>query len=251
MMDARAVSTVDKVLDILALLSHERTQISIEEIKHELNLSQSTAYRYVRILVDRGFLDRTDTGSYRLGATLIALSQAALHTDRNVRLAALPSMKRIAEETRESVSLMRRVNKRAVCIESLEGQYALRVTIEPGRTQRLHAGASSKVLLAFSDAKHWENLLEFPLLAFTNNTLTDLNALREHLLEIRQAGYAVSDGEIDIGARAIAVPILNRHSEIVAALSIEAPQSRMDNSVLQHYIALLHDHAQTIRSALN
>jgi len=251
MMDARAVSTVDKVLDILALLSHERTQISIEEIKQELNLSQSTAYRYVRILVDRGFLDRIDTGNYRLGATLIALSQAALHTDRNVRLAALPSMKRIAEETRESVSLMRRVNKRAVCIESLEGQYALRVTIEPGRTQRLHAGASSKVLLAFSDARHWESLLEFPLQAFTNNTLTDLDALKQHLLEIRQAGYAVSDGEIDIGARAVAVPILNRHSEIVAALSIEAPQSRMDNSVLQLYIALLQDHAQTIRSALN
>ncbi|MCB9452754.1 MAG: IclR family transcriptional regulator [Anaerolineaceae bacterium] len=245
-MDLQPVSTVDKVLDILMLFSSERTQISMTEIQDELSLSQSTAYRYIRILVDRGFLERVDSGNYRLGATLIALSRAAHHSDRNLRLAALPSMKRIAEETRESVSLMRLVNRRVVCIESLEGQYALRVTIEYGRTQHLHSGASSKVLLAFTNDSQWDNLLDFPLKKLTENTITESGPLYKHLKEIRRAGYAVSDGEIDVGARAVAVPIMNRHDQVAAALSIEAPASRMDDTVLDGYIALLQDEAQVI-----
>lgn len=245
-MDLQPVSTVDKVLDILMLFSSERTQISLNEIQDELSLSQSTAYRYIRILVERGFLEKVDSGNYRLGVTLITLSRAAHHSDRNIRLAALPGMKRIAEETRESVSLMRLVNRRAVCIESLEGQYALRVTIEYGRTQHLHSGASSKVLVAFSNESHWDHLLELPLKRFTENTITEPGQLYQHLREIRRDGYAVSDGEIDVGARAVAVPIMNRHDQVAAALSIEAPASRMDGTVLRQYIELLKDEAQVI-----
>jgi len=250
-MDVPSVSTADKVLDILLLFSHERTQISINEIQDELSLSQSTAYRYIRVLVERGLLEKVDAGNYRLGAALIALSRAALHSDRNIRLAALPGMKRIAEETRESVSLMRLVNRRAVCIESLEGQYALRVTIEYGRTQHLHTGASSKVLLAFSNEAQWENLLDFPLERFSETTITSPDTLYAHLRDIKRNGYAVSDGEIDVGARAVAVPIMNRHNQVVAALSIEAPASRMDDTTLDHYITLLKGEAHVISDVLN
>ncbi|MEQ8673923.1 MAG: IclR family transcriptional regulator [Aggregatilineales bacterium] len=250
-MELQPASTVDKVLDILLLLSQERMQISINEIQSELNLTQSTAYRYTRILVDRGFLQKMDTGNYRLGATMIALSRTALQADRNIRITALPSMNRLSDETRESVSLMRLANRRAVCIESIEGQYALRVSIEYGRTQHLHSGASSKVLLAFSSESQWDNLLDFPLTRFTESTLSERDALYAQLHEIRRDGYAVSDGEIDIGARAVAVPIFNRHDQVIAALSIEAPESRMDHSKVNHYITLLKREAQVIFEILN
>ncbi len=249
-MEHRVISTVDKVLDILQLFTEERSQISIEDIQHDLNLPQSTVYRYVRLLVERGFLDKVDAGNYRLGVRLIALSRIALHSDRDVRLIALPGMKRIADHTSESVSLMRMANQHAVCIETIGGKYALRVTIEPGRTQLLHAGASSKVLLAYSPPTSWNTLLQFPLRRFTATTITTLDDLRQEAANIRERGYAVSDGEIDIGARAIAVPLLNRRDEIVATLSIEAPSSRMPDTIVAEYVALLKEESESIRDGL-
>ncbi len=167
-----------------------------------------------------------------------------------MRLIALPSMKRIAEETGESVSLMRRYNRRAVCIESIEGQQALRVTIERGRTQSLHAGASSKILLCAIPYDQWDEVLDPPLRRFTNTTITDLELLRTHVQAVRKQGYAVSDGEIDVGARAVAVPLADHRSEIVAALSIEAPASRMADDLVMHYVELLWREARVIQNEL-
>lgn len=249
-MEHRAISTVDKVLDILQLFTEERTQVSVEAIQRELSLPQSSVYRYVRVLVERGYLDKVDAGNFRLGVRLIALSRIALHSDRDVRLIALPGMKRIADHTSESVSLMRIANQYAVCIESIGGKYALRVTIDPGRTQLLHAGASSKVLLAYSPQAQWNSLLHFPLQRFTETTITDMEGLRAEATQIRSQGYAISDGEIDIGARAIAVPLLNRQDEIVATLSIEAPSSRMPDDVVVEYVSLLQQESEAIRDGL-
>jgi DNA-binding IclR family transcriptional regulator len=241
---------IQKVLDILRLFEDGKDHISIEGISEALDLPKSTVYRYVRILCDQGFLEKSAGPNYRLGINFFKLSRAALNSDRDIRLMALPSMKRLAEEVGESVSLMRIINRQVVCIESIEGQHALRVSIERGRTQPLHAGASSKVLLAYVAEERWPAYLDLPLKRFTSTTLTDFDALREHLRLVRRRGYSVSDGEIDVGARAVAVPLHNNRDEVVAALSIEAPQTRMDDVVLQRYIELLQAEAAVIREIM-
>lgn len=241
-------SAIDKVLDILLMFTGERIAITIEDIQSELRLPQSTAYRYVKMLIDKGFLHKSDASQYQLGIALVAMSRNTLYTDRDLRLSVIPSMKRISEATRESVSLMRLMNQQVVCIESIEGQYALRVMIERGRVQPIYAGASSKVILAHVDRRIRERLLkEMDLVRFTKTTIADRPTLEHELASIRERGYAVSDGEIDIGARAVAVPLHNHHDEVVAALSIEAPHSRMGDQVLLRYIDLLITEARHIR----
>ena len=247
----KPVSTADKVLDVLLLFNEARLKLSIEEISQLLDMPRSSVYRYVRILCDKGFLEKVGTAHYRLGLTFITLSRTALNSNRDIRLTALPSMKHLAEQIGESVSLMRLYNRQVVCIESIEGQRALRVTIEKGRTQPLHAGASSKLLLAFIDERDWDEVLNYSRERFTETTITDAETLKAQLYHIRQQGYAVSDGEIDVGARAIAVPIRDGHKEVIATLSIEGPMSRMDNTTLEHYLELLRHEAQVIHQALS
>ncbi len=247
----KPVTTIDKVLDVLLLFNEARLKLSIEEISQLLDMPKSSVYRYVRILCDKGFLEKVGTAHYRLGLTFIALSRAALNSNRDIRLIALPSMKRLAEEVGESVSLMRVYNRQVICIESIEGQQALRVTIEKGRTQPLYAGASSKLLLAFMDETQWDEVLEEPLPGLTETTITTPEALVAELRRVRQQGYAVSDGEIDVGARAIAVPIRDGHSTVIAALSIEGPASRMADTTLRRYLDLLRHEAHMIYEAFS
>ncbi|MFW5696846.1 MAG: IclR family transcriptional regulator [Phototrophicaceae bacterium] len=236
------------MLDILLLFQDGKERKSIDEISQALDLPKSTAYRLVRILQESGLLEKAGSAHYQLGVTFLKLSRVALNSNRDIRLMALPGMKRVAEAVAESVSLMRLMNRQVVCIESIEGQHALRVSIEQGRTQLLHAGASSRVLLAHLPESEWPDYLEFPLRRFTETTITDFQLLTANLRQVRRDGYTVSNGEIDIGARAVAVPLFNSRDEVVAALSIEAPAMRMPDETARRYIELLQQEAARIRA---
>lgn len=240
-------SVIHRVLDILLLFEDGREKLSIDEIAQALDLPKSTTYRLVKELQERGFIDKTHN-DFQLGLNFLRLSRLALNNNRDLRLMALPSMQRIAGAIHESVSLMRLINRRVVCIESIEGQYALRVSIEQGRIQPLHAGASSRVLLASLPEGEWENYLEFPLEGFTATTITDFDHLRDNLRQVRRDGYAVSKGEIDVGACALAVPLISHRKEVLAALSIEAPLTRMGDGDITQYLNLLREEAQRFQA---
>src|SRR5690242_15933700 len=107
-------SVIDRLLDILCLYQDGKESWSIEEIEQLVNLPKSTCYRLVKALQDRGFLEKSGTGNYQLGVTFMRLSAVALRSNRDIRLMALPSMKRIADAVKESVSLMRLINNQVV-----------------------------------------------------------------------------------------------------------------------------------------
>jgi DNA-binding IclR family transcriptional regulator len=239
-------SVIDRLLDILLLFNEDEAYWSIDEIARQLDLPKSTCYRLVRSLQARGFLEKSGTSSYQLGVTFMRLSSVAVRSNRDIRLMALPSMKRIAETIKESVSLMRLMNQQVVCVESIEGQYSLRVSIQHGHIQPIYAGASSRVLLAHLPESDWGKYLKFPLKRYTDTTITEYDALCENLRAVRRDGYAISDGEIAIGARAVAVPLMKNRDEVFAALSIEGPAIRMTPEVVTRCIEVLTHEAATI-----
>ncbi len=240
-------SSVHKVLDILILFTVEHPHYTVEQISQHTEIPTSTAYRYIRILCDKGFLEKAPDGSYHLGLRMLELSRAARSSNRDLRLTLLPSMQRIASQIVETVTLMRLFNKHAMCVESIEGQQVVRVTIEQGRMQPLYAGASSKILLSAIDEAEWDNYLGGHLEALTQNTLTDVEKIKAQLRDVKKQGYATSNSEIDEGGRAIAVPIMNRKNDVVAALSIEGPFFRMTDELMSKYLKLLKDEATHVQ----
>jgi DNA-binding IclR family transcriptional regulator len=48
-------------------------------------------------------------------------------------------------------------------------------------------------------------------------------------MKTRRGGYAYSDQEVDIGARAVAAPILNDELRLIAGLCVAGPVQRMDD----------------------
>jgi len=246
-----ATTSAHKVLEILLCFGVDTPQRTVEELEHLTGMPTSTVYRYIKVLVEKGFLEKSEGSSYRLGLRFFEMSRAARNSNRDLRLSALPGMKRIADKIIETVSLMRIFNKHAVCVESIEGQQVVRVTIEQGRMQPLYAGASSKILLSSLDEDDWDSYLPDELEALTSVTITDKVAYFEELRHVRKIGYATSDGEIDDGGRAIAVPVKNQQGKTVAALSIEGPYFRMTDNVMDTYLKYLQEEAQQIRHNLS
>jgi DNA-binding IclR family transcriptional regulator len=246
---SKSPSTADRVLDVLLLFQETWPELTAEEICELIDAPRSTTYRYIRILREKGFLEKSATRGYRLGPRLLQLGRIA-RSRRDISDIALPVMEDIARQTRETVLLTRLFGDSAVCVERIEGPQTVRISFEIGQVQPLHGGASSKILLAFVDEDKWDQHLTSELERFTEYTITEPEELKEQLRQIRRQGYCDSESEVDLGARAVAVPIKDTRGRVVAGLSTAGPVFRMDDDTVDYHLTLLRSGASTIHNRL-
>jgi len=242
-------SSADKVLEVLLLFQESWPELTAEEICELIDAPRSTTYRYIRVLRDKGFLEKSPAGAFRLGPRLLQLGRIA-RSRLDISDIALPVMEEIARQTRETVLLTRLFGSNAVCVERIEGPQAVRISFEVGQIQPLHGGASSKILLAYVNEDEWDKHLTLPLERFTEHTVTDPEVLKEQLREIRRQGYCVSESEVDLGARAMSVPVVDARGRTVAALSTAGPSFRIDDATVERHLELLRSGAAAIREQL-
>jgi DNA-binding IclR family transcriptional regulator len=91
----------------------------------------------------------------------------------------------------------------------------------------VHTSALGKVFLAWG-------VLDFPGDRFdrlTPRTLTTRAALERDGAAARKRGYALTVDELEEGLTGIAVPVRGAHDEVVAALGISGPTSRLDGRI--------------------
>jgi DNA-binding IclR family transcriptional regulator len=222
-------------LDILFLFDSSHPVFTVLEIADLLHFSKSKTYRLVRALVHYGLLETVNgSGRYSLGMNALRLGLLA-QQKFNIAVIALPFMKELSRLTKETVLLTAVHGAKAVCLERVESEEPIRYSLfTPGATLPLHAGASSKVLLAFLPETDWEEILVRERFhRYTPQTITDREVLKAQLQEIRSRGYAFSDQEVDREVRAIAAPILNSRGELIAGLSVAGPAYRIHKRRVQ------------------
>jgi IclR family pca regulon transcriptional regulator len=75
-------------------------------------------------------------------------------------------------------------------------------------------------------------LSRIALIGRTGRTVTTVKQLREKLAPVRRLGYALTDQELELGLRSIAVPVKVRGQNVVAALNVGVPSARVSSSEL-------------------
>ena len=93
-------------------------------------------------------------------------------------------------------------------------------------------------------------LAEAALAAVTPRTITDPAALRAQLDEIVARGYAVADGELDVGFIAVAAPVYDAGRAVVAAVSVGGPALRIPPERRPEIVASLQVTARRISRRL-
>jgi DNA-binding IclR family transcriptional regulator len=222
-------------LEILLLFDSTRPVFTVLEIADRLRFSQSKTYRLVRTLVHHGLLEtQNGSGRYSLGMNALRLGLLA-QQKFNISVIALPFMKELSRLTKETVLLTSVHGNKAICLERVESEEPIRYSLFiPGASLPLHAGASSKVLLAFLPEIDCDAILEKEgLQRFTPQTITDRDVLKGQLREIRSQGYSFSDQEVDRDVRAVAAPILNSRKELIAGLTVAGPAYRIHKKRVQ------------------
>ena len=119
-----------------------------------------------------------------------------------------------------------------------------------GEAHAAHAGATAKILLAYAEADEIERILQGPLLRYNDRTVVDPGMLRTQLKQIRDQGYAVSDGEVDEGVRGISAPVFKADGRITAGLSVVGPTYRLDDASIPAMVRLVREGAEAVTRKL-
>lgn len=248
-MPNNTISTIDRVLDVLDLFSEECPSITVATVAEKLGRPRSTAYRHIEVLKEAGLIEeRGGGGVYRPGLKLLVLARL-VRRNRTAMEVILAIMRQLAKETEESVVLTVPFGLHGVYLEEIESPHALHLTHGRGSLAPLHAGASGKALLAFLGEETIEAVIKQGLHAYSPQTITDPDKLREHLAEIRSRGYAISTQEWHPHIRGIAAPVFGADGRVVASIGASGPSHRLSMPKLQAMAPLVLDAAKRVQNS--
>jgi DNA-binding IclR family transcriptional regulator len=178
------LQTLDRGLQILALLGRAREGRTVRELAEELGVHRAIVYRLLATLERHGLVRRGEDGRHRLWTGVVELAGGVAG---DLQAAALPVLTRLADELGATATLTVADGEDAVALLVVEPTEAtMHVAYRPGRRHPLGVGASGKAILAGRPPAPGE--------------------ARDVALA-RRRGYATSAGEIQPGAIGIAAPV--------------------------------------------
>ena len=226
--ERQRVATIERALSVLDLIAtSEQEDYGVTEIARELNLSKAVIHRVLTTLVAWEYLQvDAQTRRYRLGPKALVLGSAYLK-QIDLRRLILPRLQELSDRTGETATFSLRNGFSRMYVDQITPNREITMSVAIGKSYPLHAGSSSKSFLAFLPQEEQDAYLkERELTRLTETTLSDVEALRADLVLVRERGYAISLEERQAGAASVAAPILDRHGNPIAAISICGPVER-------------------------
>jgi DNA-binding IclR family transcriptional regulator len=213
------------------------------DVAEVLETDRSTAYRLLYTLMAKGYLlQKPSTHEFIPNPTKFFQLHNKVATLIDWTEVAAGFLNNLRDQSGETANLGVRQDSTVVYIAHKLGQSALTVNFALGTSRPLHCSALGKVFLAaLSEAELDALLAKTKLVAHTANTITDPNLLKRHLHTVRNYGYAIDDEETFEGIRCIAAPIYDHKEQIIAAMGISGPATRVTR-------ARLAELAQTVRA---
>jgi DNA-binding IclR family transcriptional regulator len=234
-----APSSSDRVLQLLAAVAQHGSAVPVKRLAELAKLPASTVYRHLGVLKRWGFVAEGERdGTYEPGPTSLQLGWGG-QTSQLVKTAH-DELQRLVDSTGESAGLMVTVNDKLVCLDLVESPQSLRCSVRRGSSLPLVRGASAKAQLAFLPPRERKAVLDRH---FGPADTAKREALERELAAIRDAGYAVSEGEVDWGVWGVSVPLRNRHERLLGGITLMAPSMR----VVRKHKPLIH---ATVTAAL-
>lgn len=234
------VKSVSRALKILDAFSPEHPELSLNDISKITGFYKSTILRQIDTLSKEGYLVKSsETGRYWLGAKLYFLGQIFVQSSSLLR-SADSILKEVVEELQETTGIFVTDAIERLCLKMVSGPHFIRATFKAGQKMPIYAGASGKVLLAFSPDAFLNKVIdETGLQRHTELTITDPDELRSELARIRAQGFAVSWGERVPSAVTASVPVFGSDNNLACALSTSGPSERLTENKMPEAIKVL------------
>ena len=228
-----SVQVLERMFTLIDVLASREEAISLKEISEKTGLHPSTAHRILNDLTIGRFVDRPESGSYRLGMRLLELGNL-VKARLSVRDAALTPMRNLHKLIQQPVNLSMRQGDEIVYVERAYSERSgMQVVRAIGGRAPLHLTSTGKLFLALDDPQRVRAYATRTGLAgHTRNSITQLPVLERELAKARQYGIARDNEELELGVRCMAAGVYDDQGKLVAGLSISSPADRLDDGWL-------------------
>jgi IclR family transcriptional regulator, acetate operon repressor len=240
------VQSIERAFDLLEMLADAGGALGLSELAANSGLAPATVHRLMRTLVKRGYVRQEASRRYTLGSRLIRLGETS---SRMLGTWLRPVLAQLVRETGETANLAVLDGDEVVYIAQVPSPHSMRMFTEPGRRVQPHCTAVGKALLAELPPEQARALLErSDMPAYTPTTITDPDLLLAHLEVIRKQGYAIDEGEQEVGVRCFAVAVPDAPASL--AISTSGPQARMTDDAAARIVPALKHAAQQISATI-
>lgn len=221
------MTAIAKVVAVLeALADHDR----VTGVCHATGLPPSTVHRILAELAELGWVHVADR-SYAPGPNLLSLVRRIDADAALARLAQEP-VRRLSDRTGYTVHFAVLHGDTAIYAVKREGRRAYLMRSRVGDALALHCTAIGKAILSRMPEEQVRQIAtRTGLPAATASTITDADALVEHLGEVRHRGWAMDDGENEDHTRCVGAAVLDETGRPLGGISLSALDFDMSREV--------------------
>jgi DNA-binding IclR family transcriptional regulator len=244
------IQSVQRASALLWSFTGADTELGVTSLSKQLGLHKSTVSRLLATLQQEGFVEQNpETGKYHLGWGVVTLAGVALER-LDVRQLVHPHLVELAQRTQETTNLTVLDGPRCINIDGVPSPHPIQYVGRIGRRTPTYCTSTGKVLLAHLAADKRGDYLPQSLTRYTNKTIVDFYALEAELEKVKAQGFAISDEELQEGLTAVAAPIFNHNSEVIAAIAVSGLTYRIGSAETQRLVAAVKQTAQIVSNQL-
>lgn len=229
-----------RLLLILEEVARRGVAVKPSDLIDALGLAKPTIHRLLQTAEAEGFLQRDlDGRSYGPGRRLRLLSVNTMSAE-HLRTARLAILRGVADEVGETCNLAIPDREGMIYLDRVETKWPLRIQLPIGTQVPFHCTASGKMYLSTLRPKTLNGFLSAgKLKQQTTRSLTEPKSLLSEIKMTAERGFSTDDEEFMAGMVAIAVPVQDAQSRLVATLSVHAPTQRHDVGSLMSFLDTL------------
>jgi IclR family transcriptional regulator, pca regulon regulatory protein len=220
--------------------------LSVAEISRHTGLSRAAVRRVLITLELLGYVEAAGR-VYRLRHRVLRLGLSYLSSSSLFSIAQ-STVQTIGDEVDESSTLCVLDNDEVFCVAGVVRKRIMRPGFTTGGRLPAYCTALGRVLLAGLPENEFMDYVDrVERKPLTRKTIVARREFIEEVRRVRSAGFSVIDDELELGVRAIAVPVLSSQGRVVAALSIGTQSSRISVREMQsRFLPLLKEHARLV-----
>lgn len=238
---------LERGIEILELMAQQEEPISVSEIGRTLGKSRSELFRMIVVLERLGYLARSEGERFALTKRLFDIAMRA-PPQRNLLLAALPAMQRLARHTEQSCHLSVASGSDIVVVARVESPDMLGFSLRVGFRRPLNLSASGRVLYAYqSEAvrQSWRKLLA------SDDDEQRWLAVERDAASIVTSGFHVTPSFYVDAVTDLAAPIFSPSGDVaIAALVVPFITGRSTKISLTEAVVSVRSEASAISESL-
>jgi IclR family pca regulon transcriptional regulator len=245
-----AMGGLAKGLAVIRAFGRDHAALSLSDIARSAGIPAATARRCLLTLEELGYVTRNGR-SFLLRPKVLELGAAYLESI-NIEQLTRTHLEELARATSDSAALCVLDGAEIAYVARTSVRTLLRLEAHVGSRFPAHATSMGRVLLAGLGAERLKHYFDIARLdALTENTVTDPHKLRTLIDEARRNGFAVVADELAYGVIALAVPVLDHHGRVVAALNSSSHSGRMSRTkLIRGRLAMLQEVSKRISTDL-